>query len=217
MKWRNLTNFKTSRIRGIDLTSIYKKYTWGCQELWRSDYLYRKSKIRRSWEWQSIYSAGSTDPACPFIFKSLNRRQMAAAEVQQLFVLPPLLWRLPDVSFCEWSLWESNPVGVDLKGWPKSGGGSGWPFNSNLSPAISYARCVPVLNNMLPSEVKNPLKHYNNISRPATTQFSSVTQLCPILCDPRDCSTPGIPFYHQLPELCQNTTLAFSKVPGRPA
>ena len=29
----------------------------------------------------------------------------------------------------------------------------------------------------------------------------SVSQLCPILCDPRDCSTPGIPVHHQLQEL----------------
>ena len=32
---------------------------------------------------------------------------------------------------------------------------------------------------------------------------SSVTQLCPILCDPIDCSTPGFPVHHQLPELAQ--------------
>jgi len=29
-------------------------------------------------------------------------------------------------------------------------------------------------------------------------QFSSVTQLCPTLCDPMDCSTPGFPVHHQL-------------------
>ena len=31
----------------------------------------------------------------------------------------------------------------------------------------------------------------------------SVTQLCPTLCDPMDCSTPGFPVHHQLPELAQ--------------
>ena len=35
------------------------------------------------------------------------------------------------------------------------------------------------------------------------TQFSSVTQSCPTLCDPMDCSTPGFPVHHQLPELNQ--------------
>ena len=33
-----------------------------------------------------------------------------------------------------------------------------------------------------------------------SVQFSSVAQLCPILCDPMNCSTPGPPVHHQLPE-----------------
>ena len=38
----------------------------------------------------------------------------------------------------------------------------------------------------------------------ASVQFlSSVAQLCPTLCDPMDCSTPGIPVHHQLPEFTQ--------------
>ena len=32
------------------------------------------------------------------------------------------------------------------------------------------------------------------------TQFSPVAQSCPTLCDPMDCSTPGLPVHHQLPE-----------------
>ena len=34
-------------------------------------------------------------------------------------------------------------------------------------------------------------------------QFSSVTQSCPTLCDPMDCSTPGFPVHHQLLEIAQ--------------
>ena len=30
-----------------------------------------------------------------------------------------------------------------------------------------------------------------------SVQFSSVTQSCPTLCDPMDCSTPGLPVHHQ--------------------
>ena len=37
----------------------------------------------------------------------------------------------------------------------------------------------------------------------ASVQFSSVTQSCPILCDPMNCSTPGLPVHHQLPESTQ--------------
>ena len=36
-----------------------------------------------------------------------------------------------------------------------------------------------------------------------TIQFSSVTQLCPTLCDPMDCNTQGLPDQHQLPEFTQ--------------
>ena len=34
-------------------------------------------------------------------------------------------------------------------------------------------------------------------------QFSSVAQSCPTLCDPMDCSTPGLPVHHQLREFTQ--------------
>ena len=38
---------------------------------------------------------------------------------------------------------------------------------------------------------------------PSVFQFSSVTQSCPTLCDPMDCSTPGLPVHHQLLEFTQ--------------
>ena len=34
-------------------------------------------------------------------------------------------------------------------------------------------------------------------------QFSSVAQLCTTFCDPVNCSTPGLPVHHQLPESTQ--------------
>ena len=36
-----------------------------------------------------------------------------------------------------------------------------------------------------------------------SVQFSSVAQSCPTLCEPMNCSTPGLPVYHQLPEFTQ--------------
>ena len=36
-----------------------------------------------------------------------------------------------------------------------------------------------------------------------SVQFSSVAQSCPTLCDPMDCSTPGLPVHHQLLEVTQ--------------
>ena len=36
-----------------------------------------------------------------------------------------------------------------------------------------------------------------------SVQFSSVTQSCLTLCDPMNCSMPGLPVHHQLPEFTQ--------------
>ena len=36
-----------------------------------------------------------------------------------------------------------------------------------------------------------------------SVQFSSVTKLCPALCNQVDCSTPGLPVHHQLSEFTQ--------------
>ena len=43
-------------------------------------------------------------------------------------------------------------------------------------------------------------KHCSNYS---SVQFSSVAQLSLTLCNPMDCSMPGLPVYHQLPKLAQ--------------
>ena len=39
-------------------------------------------------------------------------------------------------------------------------------------------------------------------------QFSSVAQSCPTLCDPMDCSTPGLPIHHHLLEFNQTHVLS---------
>ena len=36
-----------------------------------------------------------------------------------------------------------------------------------------------------------------------SVHFRSVAQSCPTLCDPMNCSTPGLPVHHRLPELAQ--------------
>ena len=36
-----------------------------------------------------------------------------------------------------------------------------------------------------------------------SVQFSSVAQSCLTLCDPKDCSTPGLPVHHQLLKFTQ--------------
>ena len=43
----------------------------------------------------------------------------------------------------------------------------------------------------------------NSFWNPNICKFSSVIQSCPSLCDPMNCSTPGLPVPHQLPEFTQ--------------
>ena len=45
------------------------------------------------------------------------------------------------------------------------------------------------------------LQYHISVSEHVSVQFSSVTQLCPTLCDSMDCSTPGLPVHHQLLKL----------------
>ena len=49
-------------------------------------------------------------------------------------------------------------------------------------------------------------KFYNSYQNSlcfSSVQFISVTQSCPTLCDPMNCSTPGLPVHHQLQEFTQ--------------
>ena len=45
--------------------------------------------------------------------------------------------------------------------------------------------------------------HFFGFTNVKLLQFSSVTQLFPALRNPKDCSMPGFPVHHQLPELAQ--------------
>ena len=47
--------------------------------------------------------------------------------------------------------------------------------------------------------------HYENFKmyQRCFFSFSSVAQSCPTLCDPMNCSMPGLPVHHQLPEFTQ--------------
>ena len=58
------------------------------------------------------------------------------------------------------------------------------------------------------------LYHFNILF----SQFSSVAQSCPILCDPIDCSMPGLPVHHQIPEFIQTDvhSVGDTKKPSHP-
>ena len=52
----------------------------------------------------------------------------------------------------------------------------------------------------VPTTSENSVRLSCNYCSAPDIQFSLVAQLCPTLCNPLDCSTPGFPVHHQLPE-----------------
>ena len=82
--------------------------------------------------------------------------------------------------------------------------------NKNTNPIISrqdYHRTQP-----WPSEENQTNKNSAQISMhtklaqttgPKFSSFSSFAQSCPTLCDPMDCSMPGLPVHHQVPKFTQ--------------
>ena len=64
-----------------------------------------------------------------------------------------------------------------------------WPQGLHLG--LSALSCgFPAPSPFLPSPLRSD-------------QIRSVAQSCPTLCDPMNCSTPGLPVHHQLPEFTQ--------------
>ena len=109
--------------------------------------------------------------------------------------------------------------------WPKY-----WSFSFSIIPSKEYPRMISYRMDWLDlsavqGTLKSLLQHHSasasilrcsafftvQLSHPymttgktiTLTQFSSVAQSCPTLCDPVNRSTPGLPAHHQLPEFTQ--------------
>ena len=68
-------------------------------------------------------------------------------------------------------------------------------FNSSFN----QLQILSILPNVMRTQVNSSLENISIISLLfSSVQFSSVTQSCPTLCNPMNCSTPGLPVHHQL-------------------
>ena len=86
----------------------------------------------------------------------------------------------------------------------------GHPGLGPLSQLLLYSNCVSSARDS--ASLSLPLFSLCKVGQSSGWQVSflqvsgpvsSVTQSCSTLCDPMDCSTPGFPVHHQLPELTQ--------------
>ena len=67
-------------------------------------------------------------------------------------------------------------------------------------PSYNHWTILSLIQHLVYTSVRISLIDKNCIS---SVHFSSVTQSCLTLCDPMNCSTPGLPVHHQLPEFTQ--------------
>ena len=77
-----------------------------------------------------------------------------------------------------------------------------FPFSAVLFavPLFIFSGCSSVCNvylELITVYFQVKLCHFRS------DQIGSVAQSCPTLCDPMNCSTPGLPVPHQLPEFTQ--------------
>ena len=82
--------------------------------------------------------------------------------------------------------------------------GNGYPLQYSWGFPIAN---VPIkLWSPIPMHVGRGASSFSlqqQFSNTCLVQFSSVAWLCSTLCNPMDCSTPGLPVHHQLPEFTQ--------------
>ena len=78
------------------------------------------------------------------------------------------------------------------------------PWLFSLPCSIRYALLSFLGRHLRMSRPK--CRHFScSFKSTAVSKFSSVIQLCPTLCDPMDCSTPGLPVHYQLPRVYSNS------------
>ena len=71
-------------------------------------------------------------------------------------------------------------------------------LTDHILPTTQAEICTP---HCLITLHTHAVSHYDFV--PHHVKFSSVARSCPTLCNPMNCSTPGPPVHHQLPEFTQ--------------
>ena len=74
---------------------------------------------------------------------------------------------------------------------------------SNLDYKNQSHNLVTILPKQTNKQTKKQPSYFPPDHMWSNFQFSSVAQSCPTLCDPMNCSMPGFPVHHHLPEFTQ--------------
>ena len=114
-----------------------------------------------------------------------------------------LAWKIPWTGACPWGRKESDTTEWHQFHFPHLLLFSVYKRNWHSDPDKTIRGGTSLPSSRTPSF---PIKLYSLLQQKKKKgiQFSSVTQSCPILCDPMNRSIPGLPVHHQLPESTQN-------------
>ena len=97
--------------------------------------------------------------------------------------------------------WITHPPGSSVHGISRQQywNGSTFPSPGDLP---NWEKCAPQIHSCSTAGEFLPLSYEGSPGR-RVKSVVSLPQLCPTLCNPMDCSTPGFPVHHQLPEFTQ--------------
>ena len=103
-----------------------------------------------------------------------------------------------------WGIIASRKTSLLFEVWAGSQSWS-WGCQSHSSRTFSHFThpLSPALATSVISGAQWPWPHHSMSWLYSPSKFRSVAQLCPTLCNPMDCSTPGSLVHHQLPEFAQ--------------
>ena len=99
-----------------------------------------------------------------------------------------------------WGITASRKTSLLFEVWE---GSRSWSWGCQNILSFSTHPLFPSLAISVICGAQWPWPHHSMSWLHAPSQFHSVAQLCPTLCNPMDCSIPGSLVHHQLPELAQ--------------
>ena len=139
----------------------------------------------------------NTGVGCHFLLQCMKVKSESEVTQSYLTLSNPMDWSLPGSSVhgifqarvLEWgaiafsNIWGRGKQSIEsvLK--------AAQVLDLGFKPALRHM--FKLLNESVSKELKENMR---------TVQFSSVAQSCLTLCNPMNCSTPGLPVHHQLPE-----------------
>ena len=154
------------------------------------------TKLLRPWD-----SPGkNTGVGCHFLLQCMHARILSHCNRVRLCAT---LWTVAHQAPPSTEYWSGLPV--PSPSW-HYGTSKFWEFRSKRHP-LYWVKLAQLdrtfqIKSTLKNKKLNVLSLYQSFKL-YSVQSSSVIQSCSTLCDPMDCSTPGLPVHHPLPESTQ--------------